>query len=205
MYGPARHLKAIIVVPALVFLCASASFSATGKDAETGSDPGKKPEYDRAIALKSIINPHEQITDEGDVIWRTCKICHRTIPDIKRVKSIKDADLRYEDNIEYICRRCHDVPDHPAKEGISVMVTGGNQPKSHFVVPPKYITTGIRISLKDKYAIMPMDPKTGKIFCATCHNPHERGLLTGRADAGADGILRLRSGNTDICQYCHRR
>ena len=52
---------------------------------------------------------------------------------------------------------------------------------------------------------MPLEPGTGKIFCATCHNPHERGIqFIAEADRGADNTQRLRAGREGgICLMCH--
>ena len=47
--------------------------------------------YTRAEMLKSLINPHEQINDEGEILWNKCYICHPSMPNIKKAKSIKDV------------------------------------------------------------------------------------------------------------------
>ncbi|MBI5344992.1 MAG: hypothetical protein HZB83_06625 [Deltaproteobacteria bacterium] len=44
--------------------------------------------YQRIDALKTIMNPHEQISDEGEILWGTCIICHRDVPDPRKEKSI---------------------------------------------------------------------------------------------------------------------
>ena len=53
--------------------------------------------------------------------------------------------------------------------------------------------------------IRPLEPASGRIFCATCHNPHERGVQRdARVDRGADGYKRLRTvGGETICSNCH--
>jgi hypothetical protein len=63
----------------------------------------------------------------------------------------------------------------------------------------------MRLEKKEVPVLIPLDPASGKIICSTCHNPHERGLLYGRADWGADQSVRLRSEGLDVCQYCHRK
>lgn len=164
----------------------------------------QKPPYERSEALATLINPHEQINEEGEVIWGTCAVCHKNIPDIAKEKSIKDVSLHFDEDLNQICRRCHLVRPHPGAEGISATMSGFIAP-DHLVAPPKGIINSIRLNLKDVPTILPLDPKTGKIICATCHNPHERGLLVGKADWGADSSMRLRSAGLDICQYCHRK
>lgn len=175
--------------------------------AATKQEPPKEaaPEYDRAQALRTMINPHEQISDEGEVLWGTCAICHQDTPDIKAQKSIKDVKLHFGDeDLNQICVRCHQVKKHPGSEGVSVTMSGMVAP-DHLTVPSKSISLNMRLTLKEIPTKLPLDPKTGKIFCATCHNPHERGLLPGKGDYGADSFMRLRSAGLDICQYCHRK
>lgn len=163
------------------------------------------PPYSRQEALGSIMNPHEQINDEGEILWGTCTICHQNTPDPQKERSIKDVRLHFPDDLNQICVRCHEVKPHPAAEGgISAAMSGFAAP-DHLVVPPKHIMLGMRLSLKEIPMMLPLDPKSGKIFCSTCHNPHERGLLRGRADYGGDYNQRLRSAGLDICQYCHRK
>jgi hypothetical protein len=73
------------------------------------------------------------------------------------------------------------------------------------IEPPRIIYMNMRLTRKEIRTILPLDPATGKITCPTCHNPHERGVLVGKADWGADSARRLRSEGLDICQYCHRK
>lgn len=174
--------------------------------AQKAAEPSKEtpPPYERAEALATVMNPHEQINDEGEVLWGTCVTCHKNVPDVQKEKSIKDVQLHFEDDPNQICRRCHTVKSHPGSEGISATMSGYVAP-DHLVVPPKNIMLSMKLSLKELPMILPLDPKSGKIICSTCHNPHERGLLAGRADWGGDYNMRLRSAGLDICQYCHRK
>jgi hypothetical protein len=160
--------------------------------------------YDRNKALVSIINPHEQINDEGEILWKKCMICHLEVPDIKKAKDIKDVKLRFEEDMKQMCFRCHPQRMHPGG-GWAGQLRGRYGAPIHWIKPPEYIAKNMKISI-DQYKIyLPVEPKTGKIFCATCHNPHERGLLIGKADYGADYDRRLRSAGRPICNYCHRR
>jgi len=182
----------IIVLPAIAF---------------AANEPAapKAPPYTRNEALKSLINPHEQINDEGYVLWGTCLICHQNTPDPAKEKSIRDVSLRFKDDLTQICYRCHVVAMHPAGEISQLTLTDVRSIPNHLSVPSKNIYENMRIIQKDLPTIMPVEPATGKITCATCHNPHERGVLYGRADFGADSKFRLRSAGLDICQYCHRK
>lgn len=152
------------------------------------------------------MNPHEQINDEGDILWGTCVICHTNTPDVKTERTIKDVSLRLGEDPTELCGRCHGFKPHPAGEETSseVRMSGFIVP-NHLVVPSKIVATNMRFAQKERQMMLPLDPKTGKVICSTCHNPHEKGVLTGRADFGADAVLRLRTANVDICQSCHRK
>lgn len=166
--------------------------------------PPVEPPYSREEALKTAINPHEQINDVGEVLWENCLICHRNVPDIKKEKSIDDVLLRFEGDINDLCYDCHPVAKHPGREDIGAAMSGMEAP-DHLVVPSKIVQMNRRLAMKDVPTLIPLEPKTGKVLCVSCHNPHERGVLSGRADWGADSFMRLRSEGLDICQYCHRK
>lgn len=195
-----RFIKTLLLAGVLT-LTAGISHSADKPGAIVEPPP---PPYERSDALNTMINPHNQINDEGEVIWSTCLVCHANTPDIKKEKNIKDVRLRFEEDPNKVCRNCHLVIIHPGTEGVSASMSGFVAP-DHLTVPPKEMQSAIRLTLKEITTILPLDPKTGKIICATCHNPHERGLLSGRADWGGDYGMRLRSAGLDICAYCHRK
>jgi hypothetical protein len=169
--------------------------------------PVVKKYYPQAQVLRSLINPHEQINDEGEIIRSKCIICHPVMPDVKKAKSIADVKIRFEDDPKQMCYRCHPQPMHPGGEWVGRALGRIGNP-NHLVVPPPVILKNQELSLKETYTMLPLDPKTGKQFCATCHNPHERGVLIGRADTGADSQQRkrtLRLEGATVCQYCHRK
>ncbi len=157
----------------------------------------------------SVVNPHDQISDEGEVLFQKCLICHAEVPDIEKVKSIKDVTFRFDayNNMKDMCYRCHAERLHP----------GGNisarNPKwekfggvpNHWVKPPKPIAERLKEKMKEGTTIIPLDPQTGEITCVSCHNPHERGLIPGKAGMGADNKKRLRSDYEPICLKCHEK
>ena len=188
-------LVKIFFVLAFFLFAAGVSYSEETKD--------EAPPYTRAEALKTAINPHEQINDEGEILWQKCLICHRNVPDPEKEKTIKDVKLRYAEDLKMLCLRCHTVIKHPAGAGVSAALVA--KIPNHLIVPPKLIYQNLRLAQKEVTVVMPLEPETGKIFCATCHNPHERGVLFGKADWGADYVQRLRTYGLDICQNCHRK
>lgn len=165
----------------------------------------EKPPYDKADALQTIINPHDQVNDEGEILWGRCVICHVNVPDIEKERSIKDVKLRFKEELKDLCFRCHPTKRHPGAEGGISARMSGYAAKDHLVVPRTDILLNMRFTKKEVFTSIPLDPDTGKVTCATCHNPHERGVLFGRGDWGADSAMRLRTEGLDICQYCHRK
>ncbi len=192
-----------MVISAMILLAAGQARSADGAASSKANKAPTVPPYSQIDAFNSIMNPHNQIDDEGEVLWNRCQVCHKNVPDLKKEKNIKDVHLRTDDMNE-VCTRCHPARPHPGSEGVEATMTPVTAP-NHLVVPSKTFYDNMRMSLKETPLLLPMDSKTGKIVCSTCHNPHERGLLTGRADYGADSATRLRSAGLDICQYCHRK
>jgi len=206
MSSKCTRLFKTLLVSGLFISMASASMAAT-KSAKPAQLPAEKapPPYTRGEAAITIINPHEQIDDEGHVLWRSCLVCHPVVPDIRKKTTIKDVRVRYADeDFNRLCRACHTVRIHPASEGINVTMADMEAP-DHLVEPSKPVYWSMRLTKKEVPMEMPLNPADGKIICVTCHNPHERGLLPGRADWGGDSSVRLRSMGLDICQYCHRK
>ncbi len=160
------------------------------------------------VRFPSGVNPHDQITDEGEVLFQKCLFCHKTVPDVKKVKSIKDVDFRYDrfSNFKDLCYRCHPERMHPGGSWLAYKKKWRKfGAPNHWVKPPEKIAKKREDMLKKMPTILPLDPKTGKITCPTCHNPHERGLLQGKAGVGADGERRLRQAGVPICLMCHEK
>jgi len=164
----------------------------------------RKLSYDKVTARKSLINPHEQINDEGEILWSKCLICHKKMPDTLNLNSPVNKELRFNNDYDKGCYICHVVRKHPGAEGIGPQMSGFVAP-THLKGFSRRLYLNMRLEKKEVPVLLPLDPVTGKIVCGTCHNPHERGLLYGRADWGADQEVRLRTEGLDICQYCHRK
>lgn len=146
-------------------------------------------------------NPHDQINDEGDLVQDTCTFCHDVVPNRRRARSIRDVTFRIDEDLKRLCTGCHPVSKHPEWTAFKNRKSEVTQ---HLVEPPENILRRIR-DTQDIYPIvLPLDPTTGKIFCCTCHNPHERGVQRNiNADKGADWAQRLRSVDKPICIMCH--
>jgi hypothetical protein len=111
-------------------------------------------------------NPHLDV-NEG----KGCELCHvgRPIPGkdtVETVKFIADPNL--------LCLRCHPETAHPANIDHTRVVS----PERAAAIPrelPVY--------------------RGGKIVCATCHNPHIKGM--------EDHKLRYKPGSMGFCEACH--
>ena len=147
------------------------------------------------------LNPHDQIDDNGQLMEAKCRICHSgSIEDLKAAKGIDEVGFHAEDNLIAMCWGCHPRLPHP---GGSFTFFKKKEGPNHLVKPPEEIANKLKFMSTKHNVKFPLDPKTGKVFCATCHNPHEKGVIKNPAAAkGADGKKRLRV-EDKICQFCH--
>lgn len=140
------------------------------------------------------LNPHDQINDEGELVVDRCLYCHLDLPDPQRDKDISQVKF-VVDNLKDLCQRCHRDRPHPGGKWINF---------DHLVPPPGIIRFWMKHTEKTKDVVLPLEPDTEIIFCCTCHNPHEKGVLRGRFDRGADNDRRLRlNAGMEICKACH--
>jgi len=133
-------------------------------------------------------NPHLQLDPKKQIIEAKCLYCHSEVPDENRANY---EDVKLLVNAESICLGCHS------------RITENLWHTRHLRKPPLEISKRIE-ELKDKYhIILPLDPE-GKITCATCHNPHQKGVIPDKR-AGAKGAgEKFRHRLTDnMCVRCH--
>jgi predicted CXXCH cytochrome family protein len=139
------------------------------------------------------LNPHDQLTDAGELRRESCLVCHRETPDSKTT----GQRLGYNaDNLSQLCSGCHRHVPHPG--GFSFR--GQGQP-NHLVAPSARVADRMKDSESRHTLALPLDPANGKVYCGTCHNVHEKGLLTGAMAKGADSKQRLR--DPELCSKCH--
>jgi hypothetical protein len=135
-----------------------------------------------------MLDPHNQMDAKGKIIIDKCLYCHKQTPDVD-TESFKDVGLIGD--LKVLCRRCHgDFSRHPA--GVD-----------HFVVPSPKLYARMKIIEGEFGIVLPLDHE-GKLTCATCHNPHERGVIpeakSGSMGAGEQYRHRLPQ---KLCQSCH--
>lgn len=136
------------------------------------------------------LNPHLQLDERGQIRKDTCLFCHAVIPDTY-VFGPENVKFIVNDPNEY-CIGCHPgySLNHPA---------GG----VHLVVPSEKVMKSLGTSVQRIGVELPL--YNGKIVCATCHNPHDQGVI--KYPASATGTqrgnkLRLKPGLMQ-CTGCH--
>ena len=118
----------------------------------------------------------------------TCLYCHTEIPDEKRANY---EDVKLLANPEVLCVGCHG------------RITENQWHTRHLRKPPVEIANRIKELQEKFHIILPLDAD-GKITCATCHNPHQKGVIPDKR-AGAKGAgekFRHRLGD-NMCVKCH--
>ncbi|MBU0962138.1 MAG: hypothetical protein KKH60_11430, partial [Proteobacteria bacterium] len=137
-----------------------------------------------------LLNPHEQVNEQGQIKEETCLFCHSTLPDIKILGPEKVSFV--VQNPDAYCIGCHHgfTRKHPA--GID-----------HLTRPSEKILATLGTSIQRIGVELPL--YKGQIVCATCHNPHETGVIKFSAAATGtkrDNKLRLMPGLMQ-CVGCH--
>ena len=146
------------------------------------------------------LNPHDQIDAKGRIRKGRCGVCHKTLDGLTEALTIDDVDFNITDNLAKMCTGCHPWKPHPG--GLSGPKRESLDKAKHLQIPPRDIKMYYDKQQKNGDVLLPLEPGTGKIFCGTCHNPHEKGIIKNPAAAkGADAKNRLRTGN--ICGQCH--
>lgn len=150
------------------------------------------------------LNSHDQIAKDGSLKLNACRLCHVVQEkgeiksgikrDLKRFPLINDLDK----DRKLLCIRCHKKIDHPTS---AFRVVSANKYRHLIKITDEKkktldamkSTTGI---------IMPLEPKTERVYCGTCHEAHQPGVFSGELSTSMKGTnKRLRV--TELCTYCH--
>ena len=148
------------------------------------------------------LNPHEQFDQLGRIIESKCLYCHKFKPDektatLKKQRAGETGTVEFVAELFTLCFRCH------FKQTDNHLVNANHVTRQ----PPAKILANIQNSERRLDIILPLDDKGG-LTCATCHNPHQRGIIPSSSPAskGASEVKRLRvpkEGNR-ICRACHQ-
>lgn len=148
-------------------------------------------------------NPHDQIDERGKIKENTCRVCHSgSLENLKQAKSIEDVNFNGVTNLETMCWGCHRWIPHP---GGQYTFFSDSKGPNHLVKPSKQRQDRLEAMSEKFDTAFPLEPGTGRVFCGTCHNPHEKGVIKNNPAAakGADSDKRLRVKN--ICLICHSK
>lgn len=147
------------------------------------------------------LNPHEQIDGEGNILRNKCRYCHKVKPDeksatLKKQRAGEKGTVEFVAEFFTLCFRCH------YKQTAAHLINANHLTRE----PPATILSNIKISERELGIILPLDDEGG-LTCATCHNPHQRGIIPidSPAAKGASEIKRLRvpKAGHRICRACH--
>lgn len=136
------------------------------------------------------LNPHDQLDGSG-TRQAACSFCH----DASKGKISASSRFRIEASVQ--CLGCHAIAPHP----MSMIPGSGIDSWNHLVVPGESTARQMDATRARTGARLPVDPDTGKITCATCHDPHEAGVIAG--DPKFLDRARLRP--VARCENCHEK
>lgn len=135
------------------------------------------------------LNPHAQLT-AGEINHESCRFCHQSGSD-GRVSAAGGFRI----NISRQCLSCHAVLPHP----MSMIPGSGIDSWNHLVVPGESTLRRMSDTWARTGARLPVEPDTGKITCATCHDPHDTGVVS----SDPQPLDRARLRPVARCENCH--
>lgn len=144
------------------------------------------------------LNPHDQLTQAGKTREETCLVCHQDSKKLDKAAGIQDVDFNQKTDLSKMCTGCHPYQPHPGGS----FSFSGKGPPNHLVKPNPQFVKRMAVMAKKNGIILPLTPESNEIFCGTCHNPHQKGVIkTADAATGAGSRYRLRM--QEMCANCH--
>lgn len=113
-------------------------------------------------------NIHKQLLADGRLDEANCEYCHAKTPDPDQ--EIERNDLEFRLPPQLLCLGCHLKTPH-----LNAL--------NHLLEPGEEKQQQMGKAEKKHNIILPLD-ETGKIMCATCHSPHEPGVIAADRPAG---------------------
>ena len=147
------------------------------------------------------LNPHKQISEDGQMRQATCQICHKEdINTLQGVRGIDNLLFYNKSDLKLMCIGCHPWKPHPG--GTTYTFRENKNPPDHLVRPDAKILQRMQQQTAINGISLPLEPGSGKIFCATCHDPHQQGVINNKNNGDkVETKNRLRT--TKICLNCH--
>lgn len=138
----------------------------------------------------AALNPHSGTIK--DPLESTCLLCHEPVTQ-STSSSSSNASFVMQRDINDMCRGCHEMRPHPT--GMSF----GAKPEGwvHLTKPSTDVLGKMQRWQAATGKSVPLSPYDGKIYCATCHDPHE----PAGDPVARQAEYKLRT--DDICQVCH--
>jgi predicted CXXCH cytochrome family protein len=142
------------------------------------------------------LNPHEGVA--GDPSRATCSLCHVGVPESDGKGGLHVAfNMQHDFIMQYdmneTCTGCHRVGPHPR----NLFSREHSDEWVHLTIASADVAANMREAEREQGIRLPLNPDTGEIYCATCHNPHE--FRGGPVAQQPKHRLRV----DDICQVCH--
>ncbi len=143
------------------------------------------------------LNPHDQFADSGDLREAICLLCHTSVDATGKITG-NNLSFSTGDDLSAMCTGCHPVEPHPG----ATFSFSGTDSSNHLVIPSPEVRRRMDETAASTGIRLPVDPLSGKIFCATCHDPHDDNLPDYPVTpADTRDTNRLRQKN--ICLACH--
>lgn len=136
------------------------------------------------------LNPHAQLDGTGKR-REACAFCHEA------TSAQVSASTGFRIEASRQCLGCHAVAPHP----MSMIPGSGIDSWNHLVVPGESTARQMDATRARTGARLPVAPDTGEITCATCHDPHEAGVIAGDPQY----LERARLRPVARCENCHEK
>lgn len=147
------------------------------------------------------LNPHEQLDADGNIIESKCLYCHKFKPDeenatLEKQRRGEKGSVEFIAEFFRLCFRCH------FRQTRGHLINANHLTRN----PPEKILSNMVLSEKNMNVILPLDDEGG-LTCATCHNPHQKGVIPsespGAKGASEEQRLRVPMEGNRICRACH--
>lgn len=138
------------------------------------------------------LNPHVGTIE--DPLESTCLLCHDGVA-YAASGGGSNAAFNTQHDLNDMCLGCHDVRPHPTGMSFGARQEGW----VHLARPSSEVLGKMERWEAATGKRLPLSSHDGKIYCATCHDPHG----SAAAAPATKGEDRLRA--DDICQACHEK
>jgi hypothetical protein len=132
-------------------------------------------------------NPHIQLNQDGEIIEKACLFCHSELPDYKN-PGIHNVKMRH--NVSYLCSLCHAMSSNKGGLGYGKRMTAAMIQKKR--------------KFEKEYDVSLPLGSNNTVVCASCHNPHQPGIILSKGGEDVAGEHRLVLDDIwMMCTACH--